>query len=120
MKSAETGRLGERAALNWLRREGYEVCETNWRYGRYEIDIVARRWDELHLVEVKTRRAGSLAPPEAAITPQKRRAMLQAARLYADWKQWPGEIRIDLAAVDVLPDGSMEVRFIPDAVQTHW
>lgn len=120
MNSAETGRIGERAAANWLRRAGYELLETNWRYGRYEIDIVARRWDELHVVEVKTRRAGSLTAPEAAMTAAKQRSLVQAARIYAGWKRWPGEIRFDLAAVEVLPDGSAEVRFVPDAVQMHW
>ena len=120
MKTSDIGQLGERAAAEWLRREGFELLETNWRTGRYELDIVARKGDELHLVEVKTRRAGGLTDPEAAMTPQKQRALVQAARSYVAWKRWPGELCFDLAAVDVLPDGSAEVRFIPDAIQIHW
>ena len=120
MTTSETGRLGERAAADWLRREGFELLDTNWRDGRYEIDIVARRLDELHFVEVKTRRAGGLTDPEAALTPAKQQALLKAARSYVALRRWPGEICFDLAAVDVLPDGSMQVRFIPDALQTHW
>ena len=41
--TAETGRMGERAAAEFLRRAGYEICALNWRSGRYELDIVACR-----------------------------------------------------------------------------
>ena len=80
--TAETGRAGERAAAEYLRRAGYEICALNWRSGRYELDIVARKAGIVHFVEVKTRRAGSLTPPEAAVTPQKFRALTRAAVRY--------------------------------------
>ena len=41
--TAETGRMGERAAAEFLRHAGYEICALNWRSGRYELDIVARK-----------------------------------------------------------------------------
>ena len=41
--TAETGRAGERAAVEYLRGAGYEICAINWRSGRYELDIVARK-----------------------------------------------------------------------------
>ena len=80
--TAETGRMGERAAAEFLRRAGYEICALNWRSGRYELDIVARKGDFVHFVEVKTRRADGLTPPEAAVTPQKFRALTRAALRY--------------------------------------
>lgn len=120
MNTAETGSRGEAAAAEWLRSNGFELCERNWRNGRYEIDIIARKAGELHIVEVKTRRSGSLTPPEAAITRQKELALRKAAQCYAAWTRWPGEIRFDLAAVEMRPDGSARVDFIPDAIQMHW
>ena len=77
--SADTGRRGEQAAVDYLRRAGFAILERNWRSGRYELDIVARRWDELHFIEVKTRRAGGLTTPEEAITPRKFASLRRAA-----------------------------------------
>lgn len=120
MTAAEIGQAGERAAAEFLRREGYELCALNWRNGRYELDIVACKAGELHIVEVKTRRAEGLTAPEAALTLQKQRALFRAARAYVAWTHWEGDVRFDLASVNCRADGSMEVRFIPDAWQSHW
>ncbi len=89
--TAETGRAGERAAAEYLRRAGYEICALNWRQGRYELDIVACREGVLHFVEVKTRRSGSLTPPEAAATQRKFRALSRAAA--ATCATWAGRAK---------------------------
>lgn len=120
MTTAETGALGERAAAEYLRSRGYEICALNWRDGRYELDIVARKEWVLHFVEVKTRRRGSLTAPEEAITPQKFRALRRAAGSYLARTHWQEEFQFDLAAVEVAPDGSTEVRFIERAMECHW
>ena len=118
--TAETGRAGERAAAEYLRRAGYEICALNWRSGRYELDIVARKAGIVHFVEVKTRRAGSLTPPEAAATQRKFRALTRAAARYLRTAGWQGEVQFDLAAVDVMPDGHMEVRLVEQAMEYNW
>lgn len=104
--TAETGRAGERAAVEYLRGAGYEICALNWRSGRYELDIVARKAGIVHFVEVKTRRAGSLTPPEAAVTPQKFRALTRGGRALPGRNGRQEEAQFDLAAVDVMPDGA--------------
>lgn len=74
----------------------------------------------LHFVEVKTRRTGSLTPPEAALTPQKQRALLRAAEAYLAFAGWDGEVQFDLAAADLQPDGSVDVRLIERAMECNW
>ncbi len=120
MTTAETGIAGERAAAEYLRRAGYDLCAVNWRDGRYELDIVARKLGVLHFVEVKTRRAGGLTTPEEAITLQKTRALTRAAERYLAATHDHGEVQFDLAAVDVYPDGHMEVRLTEEIMEYNW
>lgn len=120
MTAAETGRRGERAAAEYLRREGYELLALNWRFGRYELDIIARRYGVLHFVEVKTRRTGSLTPPEAAATPQKFRALQRAAARYLELVSWPGDVQFDLACVEIGAQGIARVELIERAMEFHW
>ena len=118
--SADTGRRGEQAAVDYLRRVGFAILERNWRSGRYELDIVARRWDELHFIEVKTRRAGGLTTPEEAITPRKFASLRRAAQAYMAQHRVRLEPQFDLAAVDLFPNGSLNVRFTERAMECNW
>ncbi|MFT5054826.1 MAG: putative endonuclease, partial [Oceanospirillaceae bacterium] len=36
----DLGNKGEDLAANLLEQKGYEVLDRNWRWGRYEVDIV--------------------------------------------------------------------------------
>jgi len=118
--ASETGARGERAAVEYLRQAGYEICALNWCAGRYELDIVARKDWILHFVEVKTRRRGSLTSPEDAITPQKFRALQRAATAYLARTGCELEFQFDLAAVETAPDGTMTVRLVEHAMEFHW
>ena len=59
------GRWGERLAAWYLFFHGCRILERNYRYGRWEIDIVARerRTGTLLFVEVKTRANTSFGRP---------------------------------------------------------
>ena len=116
----ERGTEAERAAVKYLRSQGYLIMDTNWRSGRYELDIVARKEDKVHFVEVKCRKAGGIISPEEAVTPTKSRFLLRAANDYIAVHAIEEDCQIDLVAVDFMPDGSMNIRFIPDAVQPRW
>ena len=118
--AAETGRAGERAAAEQLRRAGYEIQALNWRQGRYELDIVAVKDGILHFVEVKTRRSGSLTPPEAAATQRKFRALSRAAACYLRTTGWEGEVQFDLASAEALPDGTIRVELVENALEYNW
>ncbi len=118
--AADIGRRGEQIATNHLRQLGYEIEALNWRQGRYELDIVAHKSGILHFIEVKTRRADGLTPPEAAMTPRKQQALLYAARAYLAYTGWEDEIAFDLVAVDCFHDGRFAVRLIEQAIETHW
>ena len=49
---AAIGQRGEELAVRYLRDRGFLIVARNWRAGRYEIDIVARKMGMIHMVEV--------------------------------------------------------------------
>lgn len=120
---AAIGRLGEEATVKHLRQAGYEICARNWRSGSYELDIVARRYDTLHIIEVKTRQAGALTSPEDALTEHKIRSLHRAARIYMGVyaRRYEGyEVQFDLAKVLMQEDGTPRVELIERVADFGW
>jgi putative endonuclease len=76
------GIAGERIALEFLKRNGYEILETNYRTPFGEIDIIAMHGDSTVFIEVKTRATCSLGPPYLAVTRKKQRHMIRSALSY--------------------------------------
>ncbi len=76
------GAAGEDLAVRYLRKRGYEILRTNFRFERAEVDVVAREGDALVFVEVKSRRSKTFGEPEDAVTPRKQRQLLKAAEGY--------------------------------------
>jgi len=71
-KNRETGQKGELLAQEYLKKQGYEIIETNKRFSRAcEIDIIAKHKDTLVFVEVKTRSSDFCGSPMEAITKTK-------------------------------------------------
>lgn len=55
MTRAKTlGNYGESLAAEYLKRHGYEVIHNNYRSGRSELDLVARKGRQTIFFEVKT------------------------------------------------------------------
>ena len=78
----ETGKKGEEVACSYLRAFGYTILHTNWRFHRYELDIVATKAKELVIVEVKTRSKNYMLYPEDAIDRRKIRRIATATDAY--------------------------------------
>ncbi len=116
----EIGAKGEKAAISYLRRNGFLIRERNWRNGRYEIDIIAEKLGVVHFVEVKTRRVGSLTTPEMAISKQKFTSLRRAATAYIAFNVVRYEHQYDLVAVDIDGDNIVEIRYIENAMQYSW
>jgi putative endonuclease len=106
----ELGELGERAALAYLKREGYNIVATNFRVpmGRglrghkitAEIDIIAYEGDVLAFIEVKARSSDEVAAPERAITLRKQRQIARAAHRYRSMMNVTGEpYRYDVVSI---------------------
>ena len=116
----ERGARGEDAAVKYLRQNGFTIIERNYRIGKSEVDIIASYRDELHFVEVKTRKVGSMTAPEEAINEQKCRAMRRAASAYMAQHNSPLEPCFSLIAIEMAGNTVAELRFIRDAIEFSW
>lgn len=67
----QTGKEGEALALEWLRKNGFDILHCNWRYRTYEVDIIAQKETKLHIIEVKTRHFFPGAYPEESVSKKK-------------------------------------------------
>ncbi|MCD7963675.1 MAG: YraN family protein [Rikenellaceae bacterium] len=117
--SAETGKYGESVVCEYLQDNGFDILHTNWRNGRYELDIVAQKDGYLHIVEVKTRKKDSLTSPESAMTRTKFRFLCKAAEFYIALYHIDTEVQFDLASVIYTAEG-YEIDYIPDVMSSVW
>lgn len=118
--ATQIGAAGERAAMQWLRRNGYMIRDLNWRTGRYEIDIVAEKFGVVHFVEVKSRKSDGWTTPESAMTRSKQSALIHAARSYIAQYRVDNEFQFDLIAVDINADLSFDIRLTERVVDIRW
>ena len=99
------GNLGEQAAAEYLKKNGYTVLERNYVSLGNEIDIIAKSKDTLAFIEVKTRSASEgsrlYARPAAAVTPEKQRKIIKTARYYAASHPMGLKLRLDVIEVYV-------------------
>lgn len=108
------GAKGEDMAAEWLKARGFEILHRNWRWGRYETDIIATKDGRLHFVEVKTRRSDRFGLPERQVDRKKLDRMIDAGSAYIqrhpEWK-W---IRFDIIAVRLHNDAPAQIDHIED------
>lgn len=113
--SRETGIIGEQAAINYLEKEGYEVVETNWRFRRAEIDIIARKNKILIFIEVKTRSYDFFGKPENFVNFRKKQLMVDASSAYMERINHTWEIRFDIISVIIRNNEVLELNHFEDA-----
>jgi putative endonuclease len=102
----DLGQAGESAAADYLAAQGFEVLARGYRYGRAEVDVVARQGTHLLLfVEVKTRSGSQYGPPETFVSARKKELFRLAATHLQEELDWRGDIRFDIIALTQLSSG---------------
>lgn len=95
----ELGKRGEHLAQEWLLKHKYTILETNWKCGKMEIDIIARKSRQIVFVEVKTRSSDAFMRPEEAVDYRRRCRLTKAADIYLRNKNISSEPRFDIIAI---------------------
>ena len=95
----ELGAKGESIALNFLISKKYQILETNWRWQKAEVDIIAQIENILVFVEVKTRSSYTFIKPEEAVNEKKQQLLIDAGEAYCEIKGIELELRFDVIAI---------------------
>ena len=111
-----TGKEGEQEAVQYLKKKGYQILETNFFCQRGEIDIIALDKQELVFIEVKTRSNSHDGNPAEAVTRQKQKHIYKTAEYYLYVRNLEQEqIRIDV--IEVYFSGQThKIHHIPKAI----
>ena len=115
MNNKQKGDKGEQLAVDFLIKYGFEIIETNWRWKRCEVDIIAKTENILVFVEVKTRTNTKFGLPEESVSKHKQHQLQQAADEYIFQANHKGEIRFDVLAVNLQQNNATEIHHIKDA-----
>ena len=114
MEAKEIGKLGEKIAEKYLKKKGYQILDKNYSPKfisgpqRGEIDIVSKKADVIHFVEVKTltqnhRGRVSVVSPEEKVNFSKQRKIEKAAESWLMKKKIPlnSKWQIDVIAIKI-------------------
>ena len=82
MNKRSLGTAWEEQAAEFLKREGCEILERNFRGTRGEIDLIVRDGRYLVFVEVKYRKNADSGFPEEAVDYRKQRIISRVAQEY--------------------------------------
>ena len=97
----DTGNIGEQLAREYLEKKGFAIMETNWRKGKYEVDIIAYKEGLIVFAEVKTRSRQDYGEPEEFVTIDKQKAYVRLADKYVVEHNREEEVRFDIIAVEI-------------------
>ena len=109
-----TGNQGELLTAHYLKKQGFEIIDMNYRKPWGEIDIIAKKNEIVHFVEVKTVSYGTVLDlhqsvlrgtyrPEENVHDNKIKKLSRAVETWLSEKIWRGEWVIDVAAVRIVP-----------------
>lgn len=111
------GKAGEEVAVQFLRQQGYQILDRNYRCRFGEIDLIARDGSTLAFIEVKARRSQRFGPAAAAVTLEKQRHLVKASQVYLIQKRKADELcRFDVVTIE-LDTQKPRIELIKDAFQ---
>lgn len=115
MTSREIGNIGEDYTAEYLISNGCEILERNYCIRGGELDIVAKKGNLLHVVEVKTRKSGSIQSGDKAFTPNKISHIVRAAKAYISSHELDMSCVFDAAIVVLRGTEVVEFKYIQRA-----
>lgn len=122
------GNQGELLTAYYLKKQGFEIIEMNYRKPWGEIDVIANKNEIIHFVEVKTVSYGTRHDlhqsvlrgtyrPEENVHEYKLKKLSRAIETWVSENKWEGEWVIDVAAVRTVPRETYStIKIIPNII----
>lgn len=117
MNNILLGQKGEDLAVEFLKEDGYDILERNWRFRKTEVDIIAKKNEFLIIIEVKTRKGDSYGEPYTAVDFQKQKALIFAAERYIYSHNIDSEVRFDILSIILDEDTEGNMRTAIEHIQ---
>lgn len=95
----DLGIEGEKLAVQHLKTQGYDILETNYRFQKAEVDIIAQKGNILAVVEVKARTSADFGNPEAFVSAKKIKLLVKAIDKYVNENDLNVDVRFDIIAI---------------------
>ena len=102
MNKRKTGQEQEVKAACFLKTEGYQILERNYRCKKGEIDLIAREGQYLVFVEVKYRKDDKKGYPAQAVDQRKQQKIRKSAMIYLKKNHLSFEQPIRFDVVEIL------------------
>ncbi|MBR0113430.1 MAG: YraN family protein [Clostridia bacterium] len=116
----KTGVRGEIYTSRYLRDNKFEILSTNYISSFGEIDIIARKGDTIHFVEVKARDEDTLTRPADAVDDYKQNRIMLTANNFVTRYKIEGACVFDVSEVYIGKDGSLvKLNYIPNAFEEN-
>lgn len=93
------GVKGERLASRYLKRRGWKIVKKNFKNPFGEVDLIAEKGDILAFIEVKTRSNDAFGLPSEAVTADRKRRYIMAAKFYFANRDIDRTVRFDIIEV---------------------
>ena len=98
-KHNELGQLGENIAAEFLQANEYQILERNFRYNRYEVDILAEKNGILAVIEVKTRSSVAFGLPQEFVKPKQIGKLVEVVDHFIQSRNLELDVRFDIIAI---------------------
>lgn len=109
------GKSGEDLAVSFLKKNGFEILERNYRFGHKEIDIIGKDKNTIVFIEVKTGRSKNFGSPQERVNLKKQKSLIEVAQDYIQKNNLPNfDFRFDVVAIE-FEKGNRKIEHIKNA-----
>lgn len=116
MNNKILGNLGERIAKIYMQINGYQIIKCNFRSRFGEIDIIAKKGEYIHFVEVKTRTKNIIEARES-INKEKEKHIWKTAEYFL-YKNRLEDVGIEFDAIEVyIEKEQWVINYIPKNIE---